>query len=152
MKHNHFLLILLLTTIALLGLSGCTSTNTLASAEEQGLYYKNPQTEEKLLIEEWKYMGFGQPLPEWVIPALEENINKVREVIPELANEEVLVMQNKGYTLDQAEAGLSSEPAGAGYNLYDSFWVRGDYSSKENKKIEKMYISVAVYHKKISAF
>lgn len=157
MKQKHYLLILLLVSMALISFTSCATTksagmNGKSQSEDQGLYFKNPQTKEKLLIEEWKYMGFGQPFPEWVIPALEGNINKVREVLPELANEEVLVMQSKGYNLDQAESGLSTEPEGAGFSLYESFWVRGNYSNEENKKIEKMYISVAVYHKKITAF
>lgn len=137
-KYLHFFLLSLL----IFFISGCTSTN-INDSVNQKIYYKNQLTGEKILIYEWKYMGFGKLLPEWVVPALENNVNKVKNTDNILDNSEILILQALGYNLDQAESSLMEKAKPKDYELYDNFWVRID-----NK--DKMYISIAVYYKSLS--
>lgn len=110
--------------------------------DQKGLYYKNNQTREKLLIDDWKYKGFGNELPEWVIPALEEDVSEIKKIIPELSESQVIVLKAEGYNHDQAEMALAEQEKPENFTCYDSFWVR--ISSKVN---EKTYISISVYYR-----
>lgn len=159
-------LFLVLISLIFITTVGCSSTsvessspsieksNSIENQEKElpsGLYYENKLTEEKLLIDDWKYKGFGNELPVWVIPALEENVSKLKKAVPELANAQVIILQTEGYNHDQAEKSLEEieqmqKPEG--YIKYDSFWVRAyPYDPRTERTMPKRYISVEVYYK-----
>ena len=116
--------------------------------ELPGIYFKNKQTNQKLRIDQWKYMGFGTEIPSWLVPALENDVKSIKNNVPELENKDVIVLVATGCNSDQAESALQSLEKPEGYELFDSFWVRA-VPAKKNEQIDMSYISVAVYSKLI---
>jgi len=113
--------------------SGC------ASVPSDSSYIEKKQAEKKLQYDDWKYMGFGHQIPQWVEPAINGNIAKVKKAVEELSDAEILVFSARGVNIDQAEEALQELEIPENYTVYDSFWVRQSSSS------DKPYIAVAIY-------
>ncbi|MCR4578850.1 MAG: hypothetical protein K5681_00740 [Treponema sp.] len=125
-------------TVLVVGLfifAGCASTPSEGVQKEKNLNQK------KLRYDDWKYMGFGREIPEWVELAINNNPSKIKKLIPELAEAEIEVRSAAGINIDQAEESLLELGIPEGFSVYDSFWVR------QGKSVEKPYIAVAIYRR-----
>lgn len=120
------------------------SSKKLEEEELPGIYFKNKQTKQKLRIDDWKYMGFGEDLPNWLVPALEEDMKALKKNVPDLSSSDFKVLTAIGCNRDQAENAMADLEKPEGYTLYDSFWVR--VLDPKNENSEKYYISVALYY------
>ena len=113
--------------------------------ELPGIYFINKQTKQKLRIEDWKYMGFGEELPSWVVPSLEGDEKAVKKAVPLLKDSVIQILIAPGCNRDQADNAMHDLETPEGYTLYDSFWIR--VSDDKNKNaLDMPYISVALYY------
>ncbi len=87
-------------------------------------------------------MGFGSRIPDWVEPAIEGNLSKVRKMEPSLVDSEIIVLSASGMNIDQAEEALLELEVPEDYLVYETFWVRQAAPS------DKPYIAVAIYRRK----
>ena len=86
-------------------------------------------------------MGFGSQIPVWVEPALDGNIARIKKLLPELADKELLAFSAAGINIDQAEIALSELEVPEAFSLYEAFWVR------QTQLSDKPYIAIAIYKK-----
>lgn len=114
---------------------GCASTPSASDTSHN----EKKRAEKKLRFDDWKYMGFGQEIPDWVEPASNGDIEQVKRLLPELAGAEIIILSDFGMNVDQAEESLSLQEIPAGYSLFDSFWVR------IAKSTENPYVALAIY-------
>ena len=101
---------------------------------------KQSQQEEKILYDDWKYMGFGKEIPLWVDAALKNDSEKLKQLLPELSELNVITRTASGVNIDQAESSLLEAEIAEGFSVYDTFWVR-----ENNPLNERPYIAVAIY-------
>ena len=88
------LLVLLFATL----LASCATTSA------GNHYIEKKQNQEKLLFEDWKYKGFGQELPVWFDAAYENESAKIKKLVTELSDSELLILQAEGINSDQADS------------------------------------------------
>ena len=90
------------------------------SVEEElpGIYFKNTQTKQKLRIDDWKYMGFGEDLPTWLIPALENDMKALKKSVEALSSSDIKVLTATGCNRDQAENAMADLEKPEGYKLF----------------------------------
>lgn len=110
------------------------------------------KTKEPLpLFDDWQYKGFGQELPLWVKPALNQNEKKVKDCFPEEASESIIIITTQGTNSDQAlnkieeEASLTVTPE---YELLAGTWVRYNLEALNKKNIaaaENPYVAIRIY-------
>ncbi|MBR1638560.1 MAG: hypothetical protein IJ688_04155 [Treponema sp.] len=133
MKRAYFFILF---CIFICILAGC------ASVPSDGVYNEKKQSEKKLRYDDWKYMGFGQQIPQWVEAAVEGKTPLVKKSFPEKEAAEFFVASAAGMNIDQAEESLAEIEVPEDFELLDTFWVRLAASNDG-----KPYIAVAVYSK-----
>ena len=115
--------------------------SSCASLPSDSSHIEKKQSEKKLRFDDWKYMGFGSQIPVWVEPALDGNIARIKKLLPELADKELLAFSAAGINIDQAEIALSELEVPEAFSLYEAFWVR------QTQLSDKPYIAIAIYKK-----
>lgn len=125
--------------------ASCASNDVVA--EPAVSTKNNKQTEKKLRFEDWKYKGFGKELPVWIEPALAQDINTLKKLVPEMANASVVkVLAGTGENSDQADQ-TAKELANdllqenSDLTFFANFWVL------DSKKSDKPYVALYIYYK-----
>ena len=128
---TFFLLFILL-------LSACATT-----APGSDAYIEKKQSGKKLLFEDWKYKGFGRELPVWFEAAYHNDLEKIRQILPELAFREIIILRAEGINSDQADKILKikEEESSSEYTVYDAGWAL------QRKGKHETYIALAVLYK-----
>ena len=119
---------LLLSLVFVMLLASCATT----AAGTGDINIEKKQSTKKLLFKDWKYKGFGQPLPAWFEAAYKNDVNGVKKSAPQLSASEIIILKGKGVNSDQADKVLKikQEEISSDFILYDSCWARigaGDY-------------------------
>ena len=120
--------------LLIISFASCASTG--------GVYKENNQSHKKLLFEDWKYKGFGHPLPKWYEAAYEGNTEKLVKNEEALSGKEFVIIRGEGINSDQAERVMDLQKAelSEDFSFYDSCWAM---------KSNGNYISIAIYIKNI---
>ena len=126
---NLFRLFLLL--LFIISTAACASTDNITATEQTksqatgAANKEKKQKQKKLLFEDWKYKGFGQPLPDWFEAAYKGDEAELRKQIKELEGGEFIILSAEGINSDQAEKSLKIkiEDISSEYTLYASSWV-----------------------------
>lgn len=122
---------LLLSLVLVMLLASCATTaNTQAGTSDINIEKK--QSSKKLLFKDWKYKGFGQPLPAWFEAAYKNDLSGVKKSDAQLSDRELVIISGEGVNSDQADKILKirQEEISSDFILYDSCWARidaGDY-------------------------
>ncbi len=97
----------------------------------QDVHKEKKQNSKKLLFEDWKYKGFGQPLPVWFEAAYKGDVEEVQKKISISENHKVEIVTAQGINSDQANKSLLQKLVVKSelFELYDSSW--GLLSEKE---------------------
>ncbi len=105
-----------------------------------GVYKENNQSNKKLLFADWKYKGFGHPLPGWFMAAYESNVEKIRQNEEQLSGTEIVIIRGEGINSDQAERVMELQKADIpeDFTFFDSYWAM---------KSNGTYVSIAIYSK-----
>ena len=126
---NFFRLFLIL--LFIISIAACASTENLTGAEQnksqgnEASIKEKKQKHKKLLFEDWKYKGFGQPLPGWFEAACKGDVEELRKQIKELSAYEIKVLSAEGINSDQAEKSLrlKIDEFSTEYSVYASSWA-----------------------------
>ena len=122
---------LLLSLVLVMLLASCATTaTTQTGAGDYNIEKK--QSSKKLLFKDWKYKGFGQPLPAWFEAAYKNDINAVKKSNAQLSAGEIVIIRGEGVNSDQADKVLKikQEEISSDFILYDTCWASigaGDY-------------------------
>ena len=122
---------LLLSLVLVMLLASCATTaTTQTGAGDYNIEKK--QSSKKLLFKDWKYKGFGQPLPAWFEAAYKNDINAVKKTNAQLSAGEIVIIRGEGVNSDQADKVLKikQEEISPDFILYDTCWASigaGDY-------------------------
>ncbi len=122
---------LLLSLVLVMLLASCATTaTTQTGAGDYNIEKK--QSSKKLLFKDWKYKGFGQPLPAWFEAAYKNDINAVKKSNAQLSAGEIVIIRGEGVNSDQADKVLKikQEEISPDFILYDTCWASigaGDY-------------------------
>ena len=122
---------LLLSLVLVMLLASCATTaTTQTGAGDYNIEKK--QSSKKLLFKDWKYKGFGQPLPAWFEAAYKNDLSGVKKSDAQLSDRELVIISGEGVNSDQADKILKirQEEISSDFILYDSCWARidaGDY-------------------------
>ncbi len=142
---------LILPLLFIICLSSCASTPAVEGGKStvaQDVHKEKKQNSKKLLFEDWKYKGFGQPLPVWFEAAYKGDENSVKAKLADIAGLEIKIITGQGINSDQADKSvmLKSEEL-TDYTLYEMCWVLlGEKADVEGKN-EDPYFAAAVYYK-----
>ena len=125
MKNRFCLLLPLLFTLML---ASCATT----SAGTSDINIEKKQSNKKLLFKDWKYKGFGQPLPAWFDAAYKNNVSGLQKTDVKLSGSEIVIIRGEGVNADQADKILKikQEEISPDFILYDTCWASigaGDY-------------------------
>jgi len=125
MKNRFCLLLPLLFTLML---ASCATT----SAGTSDINIEKKQSNKKLLFKDWKYKGFGQPLPAWFDAAYKNNVSGLQKTDAKLSGSEIVIIRGEGVNADQADKILKikQEEISSDFILYDTCWASigaGDY-------------------------
>ena len=125
MKNRFCLLLPLLFTLML---ASCATT----SAGTSDINIEKKQSNKKLLFKDWKYKGFGQPLPAWFDAAYKNNVSGLQKTDVKLSGSEIVIIRGEGVNADQADKILKikQEEISSDFILYDTCWASigaGDY-------------------------
>jgi len=125
MKKRLYLILPLLLIVLL---ASCVST----SAGESDINIEKKQSNKKLLFKDWKYKGFGQPLPAWFEAAYKNDVNAVKKSDVKLSESEIVILRGDGVNSDQADKVLKikQEEISSDFIFYDTCWASigaGDY-------------------------
>ncbi len=131
--------IVILCTIFLLG---CASNSASAAEQEKKAAPSYKSEKNNSRFDDWKYKGFGMPLPEWVEAAIDGKTDKVAKALEKTADK-LEVLTASGINVDHSEEQLKSQIP-EGKELIEGFWVR---INTELKKTDEPYITVLVYEK-----
>ena len=140
MEEMKIRLCLILPLLLILCLSSCASAPAVDSGTSSGTqdihnnHKEKKQNSKKLLFENWKYKGFGKELPVWFEAAYNANEAKLKNLVPELKEKQVLILRGDGVNSDQSDKTLKLKIAeeAADFQLYDSSWAMiqaGNYVS-----------------------
>ena len=115
---------------------------SISSCATSGAYKEKHQNEKKLLFEDWKYKGFGQELPVWFEAAYNDNLDELKNLVPELMDKEVTILRAEGFNSDQSEQSLKLKLAekSEDFIFYDSGWAMIQAGK---------YVSLAILYKEI---
>ncbi len=113
---------LILSLLFIMLLASCATT----SAGAGDINIEKKQSNKKLLFKDWKYKGFGKPLPVWFEAAYKNDINAVRKTDSNLFDCEIVILRGDGVNSDQADKVLKIKKDEASEDLifYDSCWAR----------------------------
>ena len=125
MKNRFCLLLPLLFNLML---ASCATT----SAGTSDINIEKKQSNKKLLFKDWKYKGFGQPLPAWFDAAYKNNVSGLQKTNAKLSGSEIVIIRGEGVNADQADKILKikQEEISSDFILYDTCWASigaGDY-------------------------
>jgi len=125
MKNRFCLLLPLLFALML---ASCATT----SAGTSDINIEKKQSNKKLLFKDWKYKGFGQPLPAWFDAAYKNNVSGLQKTDVKLSGSEIVIIRGEGVNADQADKILKikQEEISSDFILYDTCWASigaGDY-------------------------
>ena len=124
-------------------LFGCASSSNSASNQDKKTApaYSKPE-KNTARFDDWKYKGFGMPLPEWVEAAIDGKTEKVAKILHK-DSAEINIFSATGINIDQSEDKLKEKvPQNA--NLIEGFWVR---INQEVKEVDEPYITVLIYRR-----
>ena len=87
--------------------------------------YLSAQINKKLLFKDWKYKGFGQPLPVWFEAAYRGDVEEVRRKIAVSDDCKIEIVTAQGINSDQANKSLWEQLIVMSqlFELYDQTWV-----------------------------
>ncbi len=125
-------------------------TASCASVQsDSGLYTEKKQNQKKLLFEDWKYKGFGQPLPVWFEAAYSGDAEGVQKKVSELAGREIIILTAQGINSDQADKSLKMKLSelSVDFILYDSSWALLGEKAEADGIFEYPYLAAAVLYK-----
>ncbi|WP_027728728.1 hypothetical protein [Treponema sp. C6A8] len=130
-------------TLILLSLTllGCASTTGTTKSSEANSKSEKP-VKNTARFDDWKYKGFGMPLPEWVEAAIDGKTEKLSKAFGRSADQ-LEVLTGSGINVDHSEEQLKSKIP-EGKDLIEGFWVR---LNTEVKKTNEPYITVLIYEK-----
>ena len=119
---------LILPLLIILCLCSCASTPAAEGgvvSETQDVYKEKKQSHKKLLFEDWKHKGFGQPLPVWFEAAYRGDVEEVRRKIAVSDDYEIEIITAQGINSDQANKSLWKQLFVMSQfgELYDQTWV-----------------------------
>ena len=119
---------LLLPMLFIMALASCATTSAGAS----DINIEKKQSNKKLLFSDWKYKGFGQPLPAWFEAAYKNNFSGLQKSDSKLSGSEIVIVRGDGINADQADKILKikQEEISPDFILYDTCWASigaGDY-------------------------
>ena len=125
MKNRFCLLLPLLFALML---ASCATM----SAGTSDINIEKKQSNKKLLFKDWKYKGFGQPLPAWFDAAYKNNVSGLQKTDVKLSGSEIVIIRGEGVNADQADKILKikQEEISSDFILYDTCWASigaGDY-------------------------
>ena len=103
-------------------LASCATTSAGAS----DINIEKKQSNKKLLFKDWKYKGFGKPLPAWFEAAYKNDINAVKKSDSNLSDYELVILRGEGVNSDQADKVLKikKDEVSEEFIFYDSCWAR----------------------------
>ena len=130
---------LLLSLVLVMLLASCATTaTTQTGAGDYNIEKK--QSSKKLLFKDWKYKGFGRPLPAWFEAAYKNDINAVKKSTVQLSAGEIVIIRGEGVNSDQADKVLKikQEEISSDFIFYDSCWARIDAG---------VYVALAVLYR-----
>ena len=124
MEEMKSRLYLILSLLIIFCLSSCAS-NPKPAGDTNDLYKEKKQSQKRLLFEDWKYKGFGQPLPLWFEAAYKGDVEAVRKQISIPENHKIEIVTAQGVNSDQANKSLWQKlfVKAELFELYDSTWV-----------------------------
>ena len=125
---------LVLPLLLIISFASCATTG--------GVYNEKQHGDKKLLFTDWKYKGFGYPLPDWFGAAYEGNVEKIIRNQEQLSGAEIVIIRGEGINSDQAERIMELQKADVseGFSVFDSCWAM---------KSNGTYVSIAIYTKDI---
>ena len=117
---------LILSLLFIMLLASCATTTAGASDINSDVIIEKKHSSKKLLFKDWKYKGFGKPLPAWFEAAYKNDINAVRKADSNLFDCEIVILRGDGVNSDQADKVLKIKREEASEDLifYDSCWAR----------------------------
>ena len=129
---------LILPLLLIISFSSCATTG--------GVYNENDRDDKKLLFEDWKYRGFGYPLPEWFEAAYKGNVREVQKLIDLPKNQKIKIITAKGINSEQANKLIMNElfVKAEAFKLYDSCWVLLNKKEAAAKNKSYPYFAAAV--------
>ena len=139
MKNRFYLLFPLL---FILLLASCAST----PAGTGTINKEKKQNTRKLLFEDWKYKGFGQPLPDWFEAAYKGDLEEVQRKIAVSEDYKIKIVTAQGINSDQANKSLWQQLVVMSqlFELYDQTWVLLSEKEAAAKNNSYPYYAVAV--------
>jgi hypothetical protein len=122
MEEMKSRLYLILSLLFFFCLSSCAST---PAGEAKDIHNEKKQNQKKLLFEDWKYKGFGQPLPVWFEAAYKGDVEEVGRKISLSDNHKIEIVTAQGINSDQANKSLWQKLVEKAelFELYDSSWA-----------------------------
>ena len=125
MKIRFYLILPLLIIFCLCSCASTPAAESGVVTETQDVYKEKKQNHKKLLFEDWKYKGFGQPLPVWFEAAYRGDVEEVRRKIAVSDDYEIKIVTAQGINSDQANKSLWQKLVVKAelFELYDSSWV-----------------------------
>ena len=137
-------LYLILSLLIFFCLSSCAST---PSGDTKDIHNEKKQNQKKLLFEDWKYKGFGQPLPDWFEAAYKGDLEEVQRKIAVSEDYKIKIITAQGINSDQANKSLwqkLSEKAEL-FELYDSSWaLLGEKEASANNNSYPYYAAAVL--------
>ena len=141
MKNRFYLLLPLLFLILL---ASCATTSASAGDSNgdvnSDITIEKKQSKKKLLFKDWKYKGFGKPLPAWFEAAYKNDIIAIKKADSNLSDSELVIVKGEGVNSDQADKVLKikEEEIPEDFVYYDSCWARIGAGQ---------YVALAVFYK-----
>lgn len=117
---------LLLSLLFIIMLASCATTSAGASDINSDITIEKKQSKKKLLFKDWKYKGFGHPLPAWFEAAYKNDVSGIKKSASNLLDSEIVILKGEGINSDQAEKVLKirQEEISDDLLFYDSCWAR----------------------------
>ena len=140
MKNRFCLLLPLLFALML---ASCATT----SAGTSDINIEKKQSNKKLLFKDWKYKGFGQPLPVWFEAAYKGNLDEVRSKIAVPENHTIEIVTAQGINSDQANKSLWQKlfVKTELFELYDTSWaLLGEKEASANNNSYPYYAAAVL--------
>ena len=117
---NKVIIISLVTFFVCLLFLGCASNDSIKGNSPKEL------ESQPALFADWKYKGFGHPLPAWFEAAYKNDVSGIKKSASNLLDSEIVILKGEGINSDQAEKVLKirQEEISDYFLFYDSCWSR----------------------------
>ena len=140
MKKRNLLICVLSASVGLASL-GCASAPSSNANSSTSQVSEKSAAKNNSYYDDWKYKGFGMPLPQWVQPAIEGKKDKVVKYFPDYSPEQIEIVTSSGINVDNSEDKIERNSERV---LIDGFWVR---INTQVNKTKEPYITVLIYEK-----